>query len=123
MASDSFTPSLPGELDTAKLQTLTIDKQHVYLFTWLSDLNRFLSSLDANGATAHQMFVKNELGKLTPFASSILTRPIRMLVGRCYVEIYTKGDRKTLYDVLNDLLNTLNTGKADKSIDSKLYAV
>ncbi|KAK7205186.1 armadillo-type protein [Myxozyma melibiosi] len=124
MNSDaSFTPSLPGELKVDRLESLSPDKQHVYLFTWLSDLNRFLSAQDSDGATAHQMFVKNELGKLTPFSSSILTRPIRMLVGRCYVEIYTKGDRKTLYDVLNDLLNALNAGKADKNIDSKFFLV
>jgi hypothetical protein len=115
-----FTPTLPDELDIAKLNSLTTDKQHVYLFTWLSDLFKYLELLDEDGATSHQMFVKNELGKFTSFSSSILTRPIRTLVGRCYMEIYSKNDRKTLFDVVNELLIALNTGKPDKNIDSKL---
>ncbi|KAK9360981.1 armadillo-type protein [Lipomyces starkeyi] len=118
-----FTPTLPDELDIAKLNSLTADKQHVYLFTWLSDLFKYLELLDEDGATSHQMFVKNELGKFTSFSSSILTRPIRTLVGRCYMEIYSKNDRKTLFDVVNELLIALNTGKPDKNIDSKFFLV
>ncbi|KAK9249219.1 hypothetical protein V1506DRAFT_527389 [Lipomyces tetrasporus] len=118
-----FTPTLPDELDIATLNSLTADKQHVYLFTWLSDLFKYLQSLDEDGATSHQMFVKNELGKLTPLSSSNFTRPIRILVGRCYMEIYAKGDRKTLFDVVSELLTALNTGKADRNIDSKFFLV
>ncbi|KAK9239667.1 armadillo-type protein [Lipomyces kononenkoae] len=118
-----FTPALPDELDLAKINALSADKQHVYIFTWLSDLFKYLESLDEDGSTSHQMFVKNELRKFNTFSSSILTRPIRNLVGRCYMEVYSKSDRKTLFDVINEVLNTLNTGKPDKNIDSKFFLV
>ncbi|KAK9449409.1 armadillo-type protein [Limtongia smithiae] len=123
-ASDFNVPVLPQPLDAARLQDLSsLDKQHIYVFSWLSDLHRFLESLDGAGASAHQIFVKNELAKLTPVSSAILSRPIRILVGKCYSEIFSKGDCKTLFDVINDLLTALNTGKADKNIESKFFLV
>ncbi|KAK9464924.1 armadillo-type protein [Lipomyces arxii] len=121
--SNGFAPVLPSPLDMSKLESLTVDKQIFYLFSWLSDLHHYLQTLDNDGATMHQMFVKTELGKLIPCSSPILTRPIRNLAGRCYIDIFLKGDRKTLFDVINDLLDALNAGKADKNIDSKFYLV
>ncbi|KAK9459267.1 armadillo-type protein [Lipomyces oligophaga] len=112
---------LPNPLDVAKLQALSAEKQHIFLFTWLSDLHHYLCTLDGDGATAHQMFIKTEIGKLSLLQGIALTHPNRVLAGRCYTEIFSKSDRKTLFDVINDLLNALNAGKADKNIPTKLY--
>ncbi|KAK9481333.1 armadillo-type protein [Lipomyces japonicus] len=122
-STGTFDPVLPSEFDASRLQSLSADKQHVFIFSWLSDLYRFLESLDNDGASAHQMFVKNELAKLIPLSTTLLTRPIRVLTGKCYYEIFSKGDRKTLFDVINDHLNAINNGKSDKNIESKLFLV
>ncbi|KAK9474210.1 armadillo-type protein [Dipodascopsis tothii] len=122
MASQ-FIPTLPAELDAGKLKELPAEKQHVYLFTWLSDLSKFLEYLDEDGVSAHQIFVQRELSKLVGVSTTLLPKPLRALAGRCYASVYAKGDRKTLFDTVTEVLDAINAGKADKNADSKFYLV
>ncbi|KAK9458340.1 armadillo-type protein [Dipodascopsis uninucleata] len=121
--SGNFVPALPEELNINKLASLSTEKQSAYLFAWLSELHKFLNYLDGDGVTAHQIFVYNQLKKLCNVNAVHLTRTIRILAGRCYYEVFSKGDRKVLYDTLNELINLMNTGKSDKNIGLKFYLV
>ena len=50
------------------------------------------------------------------------TRLIRNVVGRCFAGVFGKGDRKLLYDTINELLVIVNAGK-DRDVRTKHAAV
>lgn len=57
------------ELDVKKLHALPTEQQDLYLLTFTSDLARHVDSLDADGASAHQIYIKKELFQVINLAS------------------------------------------------------
>ncbi|KAH0562317.1 hypothetical protein GP486_002982 [Trichoglossum hirsutum] len=124
MANERSDGSLPNpELDITKLQSLPPEQQELYLLTFTSDLVRHVSSLDADGASAHQIYLKKELFRIISLPSPQPTRVTRNNIGRCFAGIFGKGDRKLLFDSINELLGIVNGGKGEKDFRMKHAAV
>ncbi|KAF2084373.1 HEAT repeat protein-like protein [Saccharata proteae CBS 121410] len=117
--SDTSSP----ELDIPKLHALPSEQQELYLLTFTADLARHASSLDVDGASAYQVYIKKEVFKVINLSSPTPTRVIRNNIGRALADIFAKGDRKLLFESVNELVGILNLGKSDKEIKAKHAAV
>lgn len=108
------------ELDIKKLHALPSEQQELYLLTFSSDLARHVASLDADGASAHQIYIKKELFQIINLTSPPPTRVIRNNLGRAFSGIFAKGDRKLLFESINELVAILNAaGKTEKDVRAK----
>lgn len=110
------------QLDIAKLHALPSEQQDLYLLTFSSDLARHVVGLDADGASAHQIYIKKELLQIVNLPSPAPTRVIRNNIGRCFAAIFEKGNRKLLYESINDLVAILSAGK-EKDLRAKHAAI
>ncbi|KAI5803154.1 armadillo-type protein [Geopyxis carbonaria] len=111
------------QLDVTKLTAITEEpQQQLFVLSFLSSLERLVDRLDADGASAYQLYVQKELLRIVQFTTPAPTRLIRNVAGRCFHAIFEKGDRKLLYDTINELLALINAGK-DKDIRIKHAAV
>ncbi|KAF2647448.1 HEAT repeat protein-like protein [Lophiostoma macrostomum CBS 122681] len=116
---DASKPDNP-QLDVKKLHALPSEQQDLYLLTFTSDLARHVASLDADGASAHQIYIKKELFQIINLPSPAPTRVIRNNLGRSFAGIFGKGDRKLLFESINELVGMLNTaGKTEKELRAK----
>lgn len=105
-------PAEAVELDITRLNTIADEpQQQIYVLSFLSTLERFVELLDGDGASAYQLYVKKELVRVLNLSAPAPTRLIRNVAGRCFAGIFTKGDRKLLYDSINELLGMINVGK------------
>ena len=104
------------ELDIQKLHTLPSEQQELYLLTFAADLARLVTDLDATGASSHQIYVKKELLKIINLGSPAPSRLIRNNLGRCFAGIFAKGDRKLLFESINELAGILTAGKEKELI-------
>ncbi|KAI9802828.1 MAG: hypothetical protein M1833_001427 [Piccolia ochrophora] len=107
------------ELDVPKLHSLPSEQQDLYLLSFSADLCRHVDRLDSDGICSEQIYLKKELLQLVTLSSPLPTRVIRNNLGRCFAVIFTKGDRKLLYESINDLLAIVNGGKGDKELCAK----
>ena len=110
------------QLDIAKLHGLPSEQQDLYLLTFTSDLSRYATSLDQDGASAHQVWIKKELLQVVDLSSPAPTRVIRNNLASAFASLFTKGNRKLLYESINELVAILNAGK-DKPLKAKHAAV
>ena len=116
-------PSNP-ELDIKKLHALPSEQQDLYLLTFTFDLARHVASLDADGASAHQIYIKKEVFQIVNLASPAPTRVIRNNLGRAIAGIFEKGDRKLLFESINDCVGILNNaGRTEREVRAKHAAV
>lgn len=107
------------QLDNSKLLSISEEpQQQLFVLSFLSNLERLVEALDADGASAHQLPVQRELLRTIQYTSPAPTRLIRNVAGRIFFDIFTKGDRKLLYDTINELLLLVNSGK-DKDLRVK----
>lgn len=108
------------ELDIKKLHALPSEQQDLYLLTFTSDLARHVASLDADGASAHQIYIKKEIFQIVNLASPAPTRVIRNNLGRAIAGIFEKGDRKLLFESINESISIINAaGKSEKDVRAK----
>jgi hypothetical protein len=122
--ADSTSPSATNgvdthDLDIQKLHSLPSEQQELYLLTFTTDLARFVDSLDGDGASAHQIHVKKNIFKIISLSSPAPTRVIRNNLGRCLSGIFGKGNRKLLFESINELVGLVNTSKADNDIHTR----
>jgi hypothetical protein len=111
------------QLDFIKLAAITEEpQQQLYVLNFLSTIERLVERLDADGASAYQLFVQRELLKVIQLTAPAPTRLIRNVAGRCFSGIFGKGDRKLLFDSVNELVGIINAGK-DKDVRVKHAAV
>ena len=99
------------ELDVAKLQALPAEQQDLYLLTFITTLTNHVQNLSADDCTAQQFYLKKELLQILNLSSPAPTRVIRNNLGKCFAHIFGKGDRKLLFETINDLINTAANGK------------
>ncbi|KAJ3277917.1 hypothetical protein HK104_002844, partial [Borealophlyctis nickersoniae] len=95
-------PSIPDSfaLDENKLSAADPEKKELYLFQWLSSLERDLRKADKDTVKAAQANLEKTLLKYLTIGTPKPTRPIRQLIARCFVVIYSTGDTRTLFDTL-----------------------
>jgi hypothetical protein len=112
------------ELDIKKLHALPSEQQDLYLLTFSSDLARHVAALDGDGASAHQIYIKKQVFQIINLASPAPTRVIRNNLGRAIAGIFEKGDRKLLFESINESAGILNAaGKSEKDVRAKHAAV
>ncbi len=108
----------PPDLDVQKLHSLPTEQQELFLLTFTADLVRFVDSLDAEGATVHQLPLKRTLFNIVGLGKPSPTRVVRNNIGRCYAGIFEKGSRKLLFESINELAGlvagTSSSGKGEK---------
>ncbi|KAK6510750.1 hypothetical protein TWF506_009849 [Arthrobotrys conoides] len=104
-------------LDVNKLQSLPNEQKELYLLSYLADLKRLVLSFDKDGATSHQFFVKKEIFKILNLSSPAPAKVTRDITGVCLAETFGRGDRKLLFESINELNTMLSGGgKGDKDI-------
>jgi hypothetical protein len=112
-------PSSNPELDISKLQSLPAEQQELFLLTFVSTLSKHVLSLSADDCTAQQFYIKKEIFQILNLPSPAPTRVIRNSLGRCLAHIFGKGDRKLLFETINDLVAITSSGKAKADADPR----
>ena len=114
----------PFQLDTVRLHSLPSEQQDLYLLTFTADLARQVESLTSERASTEQASIKKELFQIINFAAPAPTRVIRNNLGCCFAGVFGKGNRKLLYESINDLVAILNgVGKEKEALRAKHAAV
>ena len=117
--------SLPARirLDVPKLHSLPSEQQDLYLFTYTFELESYTSSLNYETLCAQQIDLTKEAFKIITLSSPIPSKAVRSNLGRCYGTILGKGNRKTLFESVNQLIAVINAGKGEKELHSRHAAV
>ena len=111
------------QLDIKRLHSLPSEQQDLYLFTFVSDLERYAKKLEHNEICSVQTSLVRELFQVINLSSPAPARVIRNNLGRCFAHVLGKGDRKPLYDTINHLLAIINAGKGEKELQNRHAAV
>ncbi|KAF5018866.1 hypothetical protein F66182_9158 [Fusarium sp. NRRL 66182] len=121
--SDSATAN--PELDLPKLQSLPAEQQELFLLTFVSSLTKHVLNLEADDCTAQQFYLKKEIFQIINLSSPQPSRVIRNNLGKCLAHIFGYGDRKLLFETINDLIAIESSGKSktDAEIRTKHAAV
>ncbi|CAG8571263.1 21017_t:CDS:10 [Cetraspora pellucida] len=124
---DSPNPSFnePFQFDEQKLlsNAANPEKQELYVFNWLANLERELKRADKEAVKTVQTNLEKQLLKFMSFTSPKPSRPVRQLISRCFVIIYIKGDSRTLFDTITTLQSFVNAGKGASEKEKKLAAL
>ena len=115
------TGSPPTALDLNQLVSLPQEKQLTSLLQWLADCESFLASATPEEISQHQQTFLTNFMNLLNLPTPNLGHTLRQCLGRCFYEIYERGDRKTLFDAVSTLLNRVSQFKADKEVKQKGY--
>ncbi|RQM06405.1 hypothetical protein DH86_00002242 [Scytalidium sp. 3C] len=107
------------ELDIKQLQSLPSEQQDLYLLTFISTLTNHVEHLAPDDCTAQQLYLKKELLQILNLTAPPPTRVIRNNLGRCFAHFLGKGDRKLLFETINDLVAVINNGKVKSEGDIK----
>lgn len=99
------------ELDLAKLQALPPEQQDLFLLSFVSDLTRHVLALAPDDCTAQQFYLKREIFQIINLASPQPSRVVRNNIGRCLAHIFARGDRKLLFETINELVAIASGGK------------
>ena len=97
---ESSTP----ELDIQKLHALPSEQQDLYLLTFSASLQRFVASLTADEASAHQIHLKKSIFSIITLSAPLPSRVVRNNLSRSLAGIFEKGDRKLLFESINELV-------------------
>ncbi|KAF9773920.1 hypothetical protein IL306_008176 [Fusarium sp. DS 682] len=113
------------ELDLPKLQSLPAEQQDLFLLTYVSSLTKHVLDLAADDCTAQQFYLKKEIFQIINLSSPQPSRVIRNNLGKCLAHIFGIGDRKLLFETINDLVAIVSSGKSktDAEIRTKHAAV
>ena len=122
---DSEKGGLPPKvrLDVPKLHSLPSEQQDLYLFTFSVELESYASSLEYEDLCAQQTDLTKETLQIINLPSPIPSKAVRNNLGRCYATILGKGNRKTLFESVNQLVAVANAGKGEKELHNKYAAV
>ncbi|KAM0241340.1 hypothetical protein ACHAP5_007677 [Fusarium lateritium] len=105
------------ELDLPKLQSLPAEQQDLFLLTFVSSLTKHVLELEADDCTAQQFYLKKEIFQIINLSSPQPSRVIRNNLGKCLAHIFGIGDRKLLFETINDLITTVSSGKSKTDAD------
>ncbi|KAL2263736.1 hypothetical protein VTK26DRAFT_5380 [Humicola hyalothermophila] len=100
------------EFDVSKLQGLPSEQQELLLLNFVSTLSKHVLSLPPDDCTAQQFYLKKEIFKIISLPTPPPTRVIRNTLGKCLAHVFGKGDRKLLFETVNDLATIISSGKS-----------
>lgn len=112
-----FATSNP-ELDLPKLQSLPAEQQELFLLTFVSNLSKHVMGLSSDDCTAQQLYLKREIFQIINLTTPLPSRVIRNNLGRCLAHVFKIGDRKLLFETVNDLIAIISGGKAKSDGDA-----
>ncbi|ORZ22294.1 armadillo-type protein [Absidia repens] len=103
--------------DEQRLQSAeTQEKQELYLLQWLAQVEREIKTIPVDTLKRAQPVLEKTLLRFISLSTAKPRRPIRFLIGRCYVLLYTRGDTKQLFDTVTALHSLIS---ASKNIDKE----
>ncbi|KAJ2906773.1 Pof6 interactor protein 1 [Zalerion maritima] len=105
------------ELDLSKLNSLPAEQKEIHLIQFVANLTRHVLSLDPDDCTAQQFYLKKEIFQLITLPNPPPTRVVRNNLGRCLAHVFGKGDRKLLFDTINELVAIIAAGKSKSDSD------
>lgn len=113
------------ELDVEKLKSLPAEQQELFLLQFVARLTKHTTELAADDCTAQQFYLKREIFQVISLPAVAPSRVIRNNLGLCLAHIFAHGDRKLLFETINDLLGIISgaKSKADGDVRAKLAAV
>lgn len=110
-------------LDVPHLHSLPSEQQDLYLLKFSVDLEGHTNSLEYDELCAKQGDLAKELLQIIGLSSPVPSRAVRNNIGRCYARILGKGNRKILFESINQLCGLINAGKGEKDLQNKHAAV
>ncbi|KAF6827022.1 hypothetical protein CMUS01_09180 [Colletotrichum musicola] len=110
-AADLSATSTP-ELDVPKLQSLPAEQQELFLLTFVATLSKHVLSLSPDDCTAQQFYLKREIFQIINLPSPQPSRVVRNNLGKCLAHIFGHGDRKLLFETINDLVGIVSGAKS-----------
>ncbi|RIA85835.1 armadillo-type protein [Glomus cerebriforme] len=99
------------------------EKQELYVFNWLANLERELKKTDKETIKQCQTNLEKQLLRFISLITPKPHRPIRQLVARIFVVIYIKGESRTLFDTITALQSLVGVGKNVGEKETKLAAL
>ncbi|KLU81211.1 HEAT repeat protein [Magnaporthiopsis poae ATCC 64411] len=100
------------ELDVAKLQGLPAEQQELFLLAFVSSLSKHVLSLEPDDCTAQQFYLKKEIFQIINLPSPAPSRVVRNNLGKCLAHVLGTGDRKLLFETINDLSALISSSKS-----------
>lgn len=107
------------ELDVAKLQSLPAEQQDLFLLTYVSSLRKHVLGLSADDCTAQQFYLKKEVFQVINLAAPSPSRVVRNNLGTILAYVFEKGDRKLLFETVNDLIALVANAKAKTDAENR----
>jgi len=107
------------ELDIAKLQSLPAEQQDLFLLNFVSTLSKHVLSLTPDDCNAQQFYLKKEIFRILNLSAPSPTRVIRNTLGKCLAHIFGEGDRKLLFETINELVGMIPSGKTKTEAESR----
>ncbi|THH16286.1 hypothetical protein EW146_g4324 [Bondarzewia mesenterica] len=129
MSTDDTLTQFSVEASSLNESKLSGENGEVYLFQWLSSLERFLKSDSLEDLKSTQRSIEDTLIKAITNGDPYPPpgRPLRIVVAKCLSIMYTRGDSKTLFDTLLVFLKIVGDLKApaDKDVHkiAALYCI
>ncbi|KAL7626024.1 hypothetical protein AAE478_002793 [Parahypoxylon ruwenzoriense] len=113
------------ELDLQKLQSLPAEQQDLFLLNFVSSLTKHVHGLSGDDCTAQQFYLKKEVFQIINLSAPSPSRVIRINLGKILAHVFGKGDRKLLFDTINELVSIISSGKSktDAEIRTRHAAV
>ncbi|OTA94498.1 hypothetical protein M434DRAFT_394646 [Hypoxylon sp. CO27-5] len=108
----SLTATSNPELDLQKLQSLPAEQQDLFLLNFVSSLSRHVHGLSADDCTAQQFYLKKEVFQIINLSTPSPSRVIRVNLGKILAYVFGNGDRKLLFDTINELVSIISSGKS-----------
>ncbi|KAK8061185.1 hypothetical protein PG997_015406 [Apiospora hydei] len=112
-------PTHTPELDLPKLLSLPAEQQDLFLLTFVSTLRAHVLSLPADDCTAQQFYLKKEVFQILNLTTPPPSRVVRNNVGPILAHIFEHGDRKLLFETVNDLVNIISNSKSKTDAEAR----
>ncbi|KAK4668446.1 uncharacterized protein QC764_707380 [Podospora pseudoanserina] len=111
-ASSAAAASSNPEFDASKLQGLSSEQQELLVLNFVAALSKHVLALPPDDCTAQQVYLKKEIFKIINLAAPSPSRVIRNTLGKCLAHIFGLGDRKLLFETVNELVGIISGGKS-----------
>jgi HEAT repeat-containing protein 5 len=113
--------SPPDPLDLNNLISLAHEKQSILVLQWLTECESFLSASTPEEVSQCQQTFQQAFLNLLSLPSPPIAHVLRNCLGRCFCDIFERGDRRVLFDTVSTLLQKSSQLRIDKDAKQKQY--
>ncbi|KAK4192019.1 armadillo-type protein [Podospora australis] len=117
--SSAAAASSNPEFDISKLQGLPAEQQELLLLNFVAALSKHVLALPPDDCTAQQVYLKKEIFKILALPAPSPGRVIRNTLGRCLAHIFGHGDRKLLFETVNELAGIISGSKSKNETENR----